>query len=122
MTASDDTPTRGLDTAYETMKHVTTLCTGIIGLTVTFASEFKAKDADLYVPVQLQIAWCGFAVSLFFALWALLAITGSLNALDTGQGNNDAMNANVRIPSVISLFAFIVAIGFTVYAGAFIVR
>lgn len=109
-------PTRGLDKAFDCMKHLTTLCTGIIGLTVTFAKEFKSSP-DLSVPDSLIIAWGGFTVSLFFALWSLLAITGTLNALDTGGASNNAMDANIRIPALISILTFVVAIGLTVYAG-----
>ncbi len=128
MAGDDKTPTRGLDKAYDSMKHITTLCTGIIGLTVTFAKEFKPDAATLSVPASLKIGWICYGVSLFFALWALLAITGSLNKLDTGPDRedgvawNDAMRSNVRIPSALSILAFVAAIGFTIHAGAAIAR
>jgi hypothetical protein len=119
-----DEKTRGLDKAYDSMKHLTTLCTGIIGLTVTFAKEFKVSQTDLSVPFALKLGWFGFAVSLFFALWSLLAITGSLNEMDTGNegASNDAMRSNVRIPSLVAVLSFVFAIVCTIWASAFIVR
>ncbi|MCG6904051.1 MAG: hypothetical protein LJE68_15360 [Rhodobacter sp.] len=115
-------PTRGLDKAFDCMKHITTLCTGIIGLTVTFAEKFKPANSDLSVPHSLKIAWVLFTVSLFFSLWSLLAITGSLNEIDAGKGSNNALSPNVRFPSLIAIVLFIAAIGFTVYAASDIAR
>lgn len=118
MTDTSKTPTRGLDKAFDTMKHITTLCTGLIGLTVTFADKFKAKDTDLTVAASMQWAWGLYILALAACLWSLLAITGSLNALDKGEGGNDAMSSNIRIPALLGLFAFGVAVLLTVIAGS----
>ena len=122
MAMSDKPTTHGLDAAYDSMKHITTLCTGIIALTVTFASEFKPADTELTVPTALMIAWGSLFASLLFSLWAMLAITGSLNLVDDDAAQNDAMASNVRIPSLLAIAAFLIGIALTVYAAASIAR
>lgn len=113
----------GLKTAYETRRQVITLATGIATFTVTFAKEFKPSgSAALSVPWHLQAAWVLYAFSVFFGLWAMLAITGSQNALDQGRGTADSMAPNIRIPSVLMLVAFIAAFVLTLVAGSAIVR
>lgn len=114
---SDKATTHGLDAAYDTMKHITTLCTGVIALSVTFAGAFVPDGDDLTVPGQLVAAWGLLVLALFFSLWALLAITGSLNLVDQDPTKNDAMTSNVRIPSGLALLTFFAAIGLTAYAG-----
>ncbi len=113
----------GLKTAYETCRQVITLATGIATVTVTFAKEFKpAGMAELSVPWSLQVAWGLYGLAVFLGLWAMLAITGSQNALDQGNGTTDAMASNIRIPSILMLAAFVFAFALTLAAGAAIVR
>ncbi|MCU0983756.1 MAG: hypothetical protein MUC89_02285 [Acetobacteraceae bacterium] len=113
----------GLKSAYETCRQVITLATGIATVTVTFAKEFKpAGMAELAVPWSLQVAWGLYGLAVFFGLWAMLAITGSHNALDQGRGTTDAMASNIRIPSILMLATFVSAFALTLAAGAAIVR
>lgn len=113
----------GLKSAYETCRQVITLATAIATFTVTFAREFKpAGMAELSVPLSLQLAWGCYGLAVFFGLWSMLAITGSHNALDQGKGTTDAMAANVRVPSLLMLLAFVLGFGLTLAAGASIVR
>ncbi|MEM0947351.1 MAG: hypothetical protein AAGK37_08095 [Pseudomonadota bacterium] len=114
---SDKVTTHGLDAAFDCMKHITTLCTGVIALTVTFAKEFKPAGTDLTVPFELKTAWAFLVLSLLFSLWSLLAVTGSLNAVDRDPSQNDAMSSNVRIPSFLAILSFLVGIALTVYAA-----
>ncbi|WP_144183936.1 hypothetical protein [Elioraea rosea] len=122
-TKSPSSSREGLKSAYETCRQVITLATAIATLTVTFAKEFKpAGMAELSVPVALQLAWGLYGLAVFFGLWAMLAITGSHNALDKGTGTTDAMATNIRIPSLLMLLAFVLGFGATLAAGASIVR
>lgn len=114
---SNEATTHGLDSAFDIMKHITSLCTGVIALTVTFATEFKPAGADLSVPTELKISWGFLVLSLILSLWSLLAITGSLNAVDKGPTKNDAMTSNVRIPSLLAILSFLVGVALTVYAA-----
>lgn len=121
MIQNKDIPVRGLDKAYDAMKHIATLCTGVITLTVTFADKFKVAGTDLAVPDQLKWAWLLFIISLIASLWAILAVTGTINEVDTKGKSSDAMSSNIRIPAVISLIAFAGAIVCTAIAGKMIV-
>lgn len=119
---SDKPTTHGLDAAFDCMKHITTLCTGIIALTVTFAKEFKPEGSDLAVPFELKIAWGVFTLSLILSLWSLLAITGSLNLVDKDPTQNDAMTSSIRIPSGSAILCFLIGVALTVYAALTITR
>lgn len=112
-----DIPTRGLDKAYDAMKHIATLCTGVITLTITFADKFKVKDEALAVPDQLLWAWLAYTVALVFSLWAIFAITGSVNQVDTDGASNDIMTFNIRFPSSLALVSFAIAVVLTGVAG-----
>ena len=114
---SKEATTHGLDAAFDSMKHIASLCTGVIALTVTFASEFKPEGKDLSVPEELKIAWGILVLSLIFSLWSLLAITGSLNAVDKDPTKNDIMTSNVRIPSFLAILSFLIGMAFTVLAA-----
>ena len=46
----------GLKAAADLTKQIITLATGVAGLTVTFAKEFK-RGTDLPSPLALQLSW-----------------------------------------------------------------
>ena len=117
MTQHKDIPVRGLEKAYDTMKHIATLCTGVITLTVTFADKFKPSGTKLAVPDQLEWAWVCYTISLIASLWAILAITGSVNKVDISGSSNDAMDWNIRLPAIVALLFFAIAIICTGIAG-----
>jgi hypothetical protein len=113
-------PAEGLKSAADATKQIMTLSTGITALTVTFAKEFKTGNA-LTVPWQLKWAWIIYGVTLFFALWTMLAITGTLANVDAGTAGGPR-DTNILIPSVPMVLSFILAFGLTICAGFTIIK
>lgn len=120
----------GLKAALDASKQIITLSTGLIALTLTFLEKLvPAVNGVRVVPAPLKIAWISYGVAVAFALWTVLAITGSLNALDRQAKNlplNDAQRAatenladgpNVRVPAMLMLAAFALGLALTIASG-----
>lgn len=124
----------GLKAAQETTKQIIALSTGVIALTITFLEKIVQPDASIprSFPWTLKGGWICFGLAILFAMWTLMAITGTLNALDrkelklsldddqTRATNELAHGSNVRIPSMLMLFFFLVATSFTIGTGFFL--
>ncbi len=116
----------GLKAASDTAKQIITLSTGVTALTITFLEKI-AKGPP---PVVLKAAWIGFGLSLFFGLVTLLAVTGTLTAVDrrnagldmtpAQQKVFDANGANVRIPALAMVLCFLAAMACVIGAGFFL--
>jgi hypothetical protein len=63
--------------ARDTTKQLITLSSGIIAVTIIFAKDFVGK-VDSSTQTWVLCAWGAFLVSVFFGLWTLMALTGSL--------------------------------------------
>lgn len=125
----------GLKSALETAKQVITLSTGVITLTVTFLEKIiqpQAGSAARHVPDALKVAWIAFGLAILFAIWTLMAITGSINALDR-QARNLPLNehqkaatqslaegTNVRVPALLMLLLFAIGIVLVIVAGFYL--
>ena len=121
----------GLKAALETAKQVITLSTGVITLTVTFLEKIVQPTGGTgrHVPLTLKVGWICFGLAIVFAVWTLMAITGSMNALDRQARNlplTDAQSraaerladgANVRIPALLMLLFFAVGTALTIATG-----
>lgn len=121
----------GLKTAHEIAKQVITLSTGVVALTITFLEKIAqpSVSAARVVPDGLKIAWICFGVTIALAIWTLMAIAGSMNALDRqerGLPLDEAQRLattkladglNVRIPALAMLALFLTAMGFTIGSG-----
>lgn len=124
----------GLKAALEITKQVITLASAIVALTVTFLEKIEQPQAGAarYVPSTLKIAWICFGVATILAMWTLMALTGTLSALDRDSRKlqlsdsqleatqNLADGANIRVPAVLMLLVFasgiilVIASGFSV--------
>ena len=121
----------GLKTALETTKQVITLSTGVITLTVTFLEKIVQPNgaAGRHVPVSLKAGWICFGLAVWFGVWTLMAITGTLSALDrqaqslpmTESQQNAAKaladGANIRVPALLMLLFFAVGTVLTIATG-----
>lgn len=105
--------TQGLHSASDTIKQIITLATAMIGLTVTFAKEFKPDNTDLSVPWTLQASWAAYLISVIFGVMVLMAITGTLNECDKTKKAGDTNSSNIRIPAAICILSFLIALIFT---------
>jgi len=121
----------GLKTALETTKQVITLSTGVIALTVTFLEKIVQPNGGTgrIVPGPLKASWICFGLAVLLGIWTLMAITGSINALDRNARqlslNEDqeravrelADGANIRIPALLMLLFFAAGTTLTIAAG-----
>lgn len=124
----------GLKTALETTKQIITLSTGVITLTLTFLEKIVAFQGGVgrHVPDTLKIGWICFGFAIAFAVWTLMAITGSLNALDRKARQlslNDAQQkatetladgTNIRIPALLMLFFFAAGTALVIATGFYL--
>ena len=108
----------GLKAGADAVKQTVTLSTGLIGLTVTFADKFGEDiDGSIVVPAALEWAWACYGVSIFFGLWCLLAISGSLDKFVDNGEELTLYRTNVRLPMYVMLVAFLVGIVAMLVAG-----
>ena len=124
----------GLKTALETTKQIITLSTGVITLTVTFLEKIVEPQGGTgrHVPGTLKIGWICFGLAIAFAVWTLMAITGSVNALDRKAHQlplNDAQKqateeladgTNIRVPAVLMLLFFAVGTALIIATGFYL--
>jgi hypothetical protein len=121
----------GLKAALETTKQVIALSTGVVALTVTFLEKIvqPVPGVAREVPGTLQVGWILFGLAIVFGVWTLLAITGSMNAVDRKAREmplNEAQQqavaslaegANIRVPALAMLLMFVTAISLTIASG-----
>ena len=121
----------GLKAALETTKQIITLSTGVITLTVTFLEKIvqPTATAGRHVPWTLKAGWICFGLAIWFAVWTLMAITGSMNALDRearGLTMNESQKqavamltdgGNIRVPALLMLFFFAAGTALTIATG-----
>jgi hypothetical protein len=122
--------TEGLKASSEIAKQIIALSTGAVAFTVTFLDKFTshASDQIKIVPKSLYVAWTFFGLAILAALWTLMSITGTLDALDrkaNGWSLTDAQqsvsqgaSSNVRLPATIMLAMFMLAIIAMIWTGA----
>lgn len=117
-------------TAFEFAKEATTqlitLSTGVLALTITFASELRsgAPDGPIWL---LGIAWGLYVLSIVCGVWTLLAITGTL-----GRGEEKELpcraiyDGNIRVASAAQIALFLLAtmaiVAFAVWASIVVDR
>lgn len=111
MAPLDATQKMAYDFAQDLVKQLITLATAIIALSITFLKDF-ATDSPPAARNLLAISWIAYILVVFFGIWALMAMTGSL-AKD-GISINEA---NMRLPAMLQIVAFVVALGLTIAAG-----
>jgi len=119
----------GLKASAEIAKQIIALCTGAVAFTVTFLDKFTQhpKDAPPHIPCGLYMAWALFGLTILFCLLTLMAITGTLDALDrqaNGWPLSEAQDAaakgasgNIRKPALMMLGAFLFAVFAMIFTG-----
>lgn len=112
MTTLSGTQEKAFTFAQDLIKQVISLSSGIIALTITFFKDFVGNSAPHHAKMLLAVSWLFYIGSVFFGIWALMALTGSL-----GDGKTSIKDTNMRLPAKIHFGCFIVGLGITVAAG-----
>ncbi|WP_294294869.1 hypothetical protein [uncultured Chryseobacterium sp.] len=111
---------KAFDFAADTVKQLITLATGIIAITITFLKDILGS-AIVSNSIFLFISWGLFIFSILFGIFALQALTGSLQprrinttVLNTPPNIN---TSNIRIQVGLQIVFFISALICTVIFG-----
>ena len=88
----DDNVRLAFEAARDSTKQFLTLATAIIALTITFSKDFTGADAG--DRTYALLAWSALLTSVFFGLWTLLALTGTL------EPKNNKVSISIRGPNV----------------------
>jgi len=126
---------KAFDFAADVTKQLITLSTAIITITITFSKDIVSNFANNPAKNYLLWAWILFIATVFFGIWTLMALTGSLQPLKKNAKNKKTETetvsnteqivevdcsintGNIRFPSIIQILCFIVALSFTIVFG-----
>jgi len=125
---------KAFDFAADTTKQLITLATGIITLTITFSKDIIGAS-ELSNSSLIFWSWGLFIFSIICGIWTLMALTGNLQPMkkktnEKEKTENEEVEEiiteeceinintnNVKIPSVVQILSFIIALIFTVLFG-----
>ena len=111
----DDRIKKAFDFAQDSTKQFITLASGIIALTITFSKDFVGSVSESARVLALW-SWGCFLVSVFFGLFTLLALTGTLEPLDKDV-KASIRGKNITIPSALQIVTFFAGLVLTVLFG-----
>ncbi len=110
----DEKTRKAFDFAQECIKQFIALATAMIGLSITFS-----KDIVQAVPAGARLialwSWGAFLLSVFFGIWALLALTGTLEA--DASVPVSIRGQNITIPAGLQILTFLIGLSLTVWFG-----
>jgi hypothetical protein len=109
----DDKTKSQIEAAADAVKTVVTLSSGVLTITLTFASTLAA-GADPGWQAALRWSWLLLGVAVAAGIWFLLARTGIIYA---GKAT-DVFDWRLRLPWLIQLAAFIAAVVIFALFGA----
>lgn len=107
----------GLKAVNALAAQIITVSSGLLAFTVTFAEKFAPKDGPILAPGKIRISWVLFAVTILLGFWTLMAAAGTLDEIDRGGPESNPRRWNIRIPAVLMLGAFLLAVVFLIMAG-----
>jgi uncharacterized membrane protein len=112
----DEQTKYAFDFARDTVKQFLTLATGLIALTITFAKDFVSS-----VPADAKIyalwSWTFMLVSVFFGLWSLMALTGSLGKHKDTHNELSINSKNISVPAGLQVLLFLIGLALLVVFG-----
>jgi hypothetical protein len=99
------------------IKHLITLSTGILALTITVWKDFANQQAA-NAKIWAVYAWIAFAISVVVGTWAMMALTGSVSrAANSGATSVDVYSSNIRVPVFLQILSFLVGLGLAITFG-----
>ena len=111
----DDRVKTAFEFAQATTTQLISLASGIIALGITFGKDFIGKLPS-HTRVWALWSWGVFLISVFFGLWTLLALTGSLEPLKKSTAAS-IRGPNVTVPSALQIVTFLIGLILTVVFG-----
>lgn len=102
-----------LTAASETSKHVLTLTTAVITITISLAKDITANAmaSDL---LWLRLGWLAHALSVMAGVGTLLALAGTISK---GDDTSSIYSTNIRLPAAMQMAFFGLGLTFVVVFG-----
>ncbi len=113
----DERLKKAFDFAADGAKQLITLATGLIALTISFQKDILSNKLLATPKLLMKCSWSLYILSLFFGLWTLFALTGSLEP-KTSNLSPSTRGVNVVFPAVAQILMFIAGLILTVIATA----
>lgn len=85
-----------LDERREVGKHIVTLSSSLLVLSMTITSVAWTKAKSIPCPFALKIIWTGFALSILLSLWSLSLQIGSRSYLQNVWNQSGALNEKLN--------------------------
>ncbi|SEC08076.1 hypothetical protein [Terriglobus roseus] len=105
--AMEEHEKKAFDFAADLTKQLITLATSIVTFSLAFSDHFP-KQSRL-----ARDAWFFYLISILFGLWTLMALTGTL-APTGGAATDFTLKWNVRLPSLLQILSFGIAVLLTI--------
>ncbi len=102
----DDRLKNSFDFLKATIIQFIGLSTGVLTLEISFKKDIAGPNITADVKMWLLWSWFSFLISVFFGLWTLLALTGTL-ASKKKMTPDELYKANIRFPSLLQILFFL---------------
>ncbi|HUE69679.1 MAG TPA: hypothetical protein VMP01_02225 [Pirellulaceae bacterium] len=110
----DERTKTAFEFARDSTQQLITLATGVVAIGITFSKEFAGPITPTAKGWAVA-SWGAFLVSVFFGLWSLLALTGTL--ADAASKSPTIRGSNVTIPATLQVLTFLIGLILTVVFG-----
>ncbi len=107
----DERTTNTFEFAKESTTQLIGLATGVMALTITFASDLMPAGRTGCIWM-MKVAWILYFISIVGGVWMLLAMTGTLCKGPATLNHSHLFASNIRLPSFVQIIAFVLASGF----------
>jgi len=93
--------------ASEVSKQLITIASGVLAISITFLKDFSdTSEQRKNISGTLKWGWILLLLSLFFGIWALMAMTGSLAKSQEATGK-ELYQANIAVPTMLQISTFL---------------
>jgi hypothetical protein len=105
---------KSFEYANDSIKLIMSLATGVLALTIAFLKDVIG-DGIIHGKWLLGIGWFSLFLAIILGIWAILAITGSLNELaKSALPDRSIMDKNIQFPSILTISSFLIGILFII--------
>ncbi|MEX0777543.1 MAG: hypothetical protein WD042_17700 [Phycisphaeraceae bacterium] len=114
----DERTSNTFEFAKESTTQLIALATGVMALTITFASDLVPEGKNNYIWL-MKASWVFYFISILGGVWMLHAMTGTLCNGPDDLRHGHLFSCNIRLPSFVQIIAFILGTGFALAFALF---
>lgn len=104
---------KAYDFLLESVKQLMALATGVIALTITFGKDFLIGVDKQSQGIALW-AWGALLFSIFFGLWCMFAMAGTLASHNVSDEKTSPYRFNIEFPFGCQIVTFLIGMVLTV--------